>query len=235
MHYHKTDFNLIGHYCNFGRYPSPVIPIGQTQDAGTVLVRYRDGEPDLVPCDKNFVHHDPVLRDGLSGFHYQTHRLLAVSERQVVSYPVNEQAAFFMGFLQDDQFSAENPFFRLDLARKTQDFVLICHELIQCEHYIQSRTPVLLPVWRLEEGIRTLSMLRFNREEDGRFALDLQQHQALTRLIAQLPSAFSNFKSQVDALRGEAFQVEELKERISDMQAEIDRLQKLQLSFLSNS
>jgi small subunit ribosomal protein S2 len=148
----QEEFLLLGHSSPLGRYPAPVIPVGRL-DEKMVAIYARGGEPDVVPIAAgcSYVAHDASLRRSLSEFDYRSHRLFALEEDRILSYPIEREREFFLTLLKNSQFSEDNPFFRLSLAKSSREASAIERELRPCVEELSHRALNYLDAWIEEE------------------------------------------------------------------------------------
>jgi hypothetical protein len=141
-------FQLLGHDNPFGRYPSPVVPIGKF-NGRLVAVCAGERGPELlnVADDAMYVRYDATLIFKLHGFNYQTHRLFAFSEKDVSSYYAPSEAAYFSQLLADPEFSATNPFLRFSFAKVVSEPTVLIEELYNCVATLRRTSEEFLDTW----------------------------------------------------------------------------------------
>jgi hypothetical protein len=163
----KLEFKLVGYDCPIGRYPSPATPIVDNprynDDNDRYMAVYLDDDwqvdTEPVPANSKFIKLSPAQNKklGLGKFDCHKQRLFAVSENDIRPYQVQREKLFFGGLLSDENFSREDPFFRISLAEEIKDQNLIEEELVAGEQYIDENKPELK--WLLDE-----ERLRLNKQ-----------------------------------------------------------------------
>lgn len=148
----REEFLLLGHSSPLGRYPAPVVPVGRL-DEKMVAVYAGEEESNVVPITEDcpYVIHDPALRRSLYGFDYRRQRLFALEEDRILSYSVEREREFFLTLLEDPQFSRDNPFLRLSLAKSSRKASAIARELSSCVYELSRRASHYLDDWIDEE------------------------------------------------------------------------------------
>jgi len=127
-----VNFKLIGHDCPLGIYPSPVVPVGRCN--GKLMASYqRKDEPTFVEIDEKseFVKHGKYTQKKLKNFDPYKNGLLGLSKNNVISYKLDNEANFFSELLEDENFSAKNPFLRLSIAKDTESIEIIKREFLK--------------------------------------------------------------------------------------------------------
>lgn len=146
----QQSFELVGHDCPMGRYPAPVVPIGQIR--GSLLAAYVAEESvELEPVDptQNFVQHPGSLQHTLHDFDYRTDRLFALSRENVLAYRAERQAQFFIRLLSNPAFAADDPFLRYSLAKVIPQSGVVLPAVRACIQYLQVHSSPLVEPWYL--------------------------------------------------------------------------------------
>ena len=179
----KTDFELVGHDCPLGHYPAPLVPIGyRNGEYVAVYLDYDKSEPycEQIPNDAEFVHHSDTLKESLQAFDYRKDKLFGLSDRDVVFYAAVDKKKFFLKLLKDESFSEKNVFFRLSLAKATENTSQIEYELRRCIQYLKLDDAEFIPSWYQTQQDQLSSLWR---KKFGREFPDIQQfHQVNTML-----------------------------------------------------
>jgi len=149
-----NSFVLLGHDCPYGRYPAPVIPVGDM--AGDLVAIYPSGplaRPTADKLDRNARYVRALPSAGrFSPFDYQQYRLFAFSENDVDIYGVADEADYFAAVLQDPRAEGADNSIRLMLARQTGRKQLIRAEIGRAsQHMAQSTNPGKASAWRARE------------------------------------------------------------------------------------
>lgn len=154
MNNYNTHQNskIIGHSPPLKEYPSLVAPIIITNSTKQKLVVYLESdnpEPDIVPIDNSmkFVAHDPEISKQLNHFSIYHHRLFALSENNLKYYRIEKESEFLSQCLEDESFATNDIFYRLSIAKETENFILFKKELVKCGRYIKNKSPKFLKSW----------------------------------------------------------------------------------------
>ncbi len=153
---------LLGHDNPLGRYPAPVVPIVITGFRLVAVHTGNDGEPQLtdIPFDKKFIWHKDEVTQQLSNFDYRRHRLFALSEQELEIYSSVDQRAYFEWALSNAEFSRENPFLRLSLAKATGITALLLDELYGCVvHLLRNTNEEFIDHWYATERVIVLERI----------------------------------------------------------------------------
>ncbi len=141
-------FELLGHDNPFGRYPSPVVPVGRLNGRLVAVCEGAIGpEPVNVADDAGYVRYDGALASKRQWFDYRFYRLFAFSEEDVTIYHVANQAAYFSHLLSDPEFSSNNPFLRFSLAKVVSQPAVLIDELYNCVATLRRTSEEFLDVW----------------------------------------------------------------------------------------
>ncbi len=150
----KEGFNLIGHSCPLGRYPSSVVPIGKIGDTlYAIYINIHSKTKDMVELENeeqennHFVRYFPSVINRLSTFNYKTDYLFAHSPQNIDFYSEDNEAQFFSKLLGDKFFSQKNPFLRLSLAKATLNEGLITQEIDNCIKAVHSQEDEFIFIW----------------------------------------------------------------------------------------
>ena len=123
-------FKLLGHDNPFGRYPSPVVPIGKLDDE--LVAIFAGVDVQKVAEEGVYVRHNEELTYKLWDFDYKNDRLFAFDEHDVDAYHVVEELDYFKQLLRNPSFSKNNPFLRLSLAKVIAAPQVLSEELYNC-------------------------------------------------------------------------------------------------------
>lgn len=158
----ELEPKLVGFDCPLGSYPSPLVPI--VQDDLDYYAAYLDAKNTIhlerLESDSKFIFLTdlpPETRAKLKGFDCRKHRLFAKTKNDVCFYASNREEAFFTVLLNDNNFSSNNPFFRLSLSEDTGDLAIFNEELERCENYLRERHPEILSEWKKDRANLKLS------------------------------------------------------------------------------
>jgi CheY-like chemotaxis protein len=148
-----NDFVLLGHDNPVGRYPAPVIPIGQLNGE---LVAVYEGDPTRFmaePIDQNclYVSHSETLQSKLKDFNYRTDRLFAYGETDVTCFSSQDEKSFLKEFLTHSTSDREHSFLRFLLAKQTGDLALIVAEMGFCSEILLEEAPTFAQEWCAQE------------------------------------------------------------------------------------
>jgi DNA-binding LacI/PurR family transcriptional regulator len=162
-----TSFQLIGHINPAGAYPAPLIPVGMLGD-GRVVACYTvqskssstDERSHLPLLERvsagQFEEHSPQTAEGLSGFHFGTHFLFAITASRIVQVAWSDGPAFFARLLRDDSdLRSAGPFARLVLAEQTGDPHVVGDALRACARHMTTHLPRDAAGW-FEDSVRPL-------------------------------------------------------------------------------
>ncbi|HYG79698.1 MAG TPA: HU family DNA-binding protein [Pyrinomonadaceae bacterium] len=83
----------------------------------------------------------------MRNFDHRSHRLFALSERNVEYYPIRSECRYFQQLLERPSLKHESPFFRLSLAKGTQRPELIVREIIPCLKDLRRGPDGFLDLW----------------------------------------------------------------------------------------
>ena len=109
----KTTFQLIGHDCPLGSYPSIVVPVIRLN--GQIAVLYSVGNgPEIQPISEHakYVVHSRETAGKLSTFDYTRDGLFAFGEQSVVIYQAGREPEFFSRLLRTPEANGLDPFYR---------------------------------------------------------------------------------------------------------------------------
>jgi hypothetical protein len=141
-------FALQGHDCPLGEYPSVAVPIGNL--AGQVVAVYSgDGEPQFrpVPVNARYIRHDQTMDSTLRGFDPVRHGLFALNNREVVTYDLGRERAFYSRLLRSSVAFDIEPFYRLSLAIETEDASLMRPLYFSCARHLRRDAPEFSEAW----------------------------------------------------------------------------------------
>lgn len=165
-----NDFVLLGHDNPLGRYPAPVIPVGQLN--GDLVAIYPGGAgatPEQVQGDCLYVSYQDALRRKLKDFNYRTDRLFAYHESDVTFFPSEHEKDFLKDFLLHSKWDREDSFLRLLLAKQTGDLPLIVREMGVCAQILLEEAPSFVQRWCASELVEVypqIDLRRIAREMD---------------------------------------------------------------------
>lgn len=154
----QSKFELVGYDRPLGRYPSPARPIvknpSYTNDIEYLAVYLDDDlqmDSEPVHPKSKFIKLSPTQKQkfNLNNFDCRKHRLFAVSKSVIRFYNPLYEKCFFGGLLSDEDFSREDPFFRISLAKEVRDQSLLNRELDSAEQYLRQKNDEDL-LWFLE-------------------------------------------------------------------------------------
>jgi len=149
----ELQFELDGHDCPLGEYPSVVVPVGRR--AGDLVAVYTSGgSPSFhsVASDARFTRHSPTTASALSGFDPFRHALFALSEANVVSFALGEQREFYSRLLASSASFTIEPFYKLSLAVETEKPSLIRSVYKICARRLERDAPDLRDAWAKAAG-----------------------------------------------------------------------------------
>jgi CheY-like chemotaxis protein len=144
-----THLKLLGHDCPLGAYPGPVVPIGIFQNR-LVAIYYeidisKPPHVQFIPDDCPFVRHSEP--GSLPPFDPVTQRLFALSQSELRVYEVKYRTNFYLALLGSPEFSKQNPYLRLSMAKTTGDREIIQRELAPCWSELKSISSELVDLW----------------------------------------------------------------------------------------
>jgi hypothetical protein len=142
------SFELRGHDCPLGNYPSVAVPVG-TLGGELVAVYAREGEPQFhsVGPDAKYNRHSRITTSTLRGFDPLTHGLFAFNETEVVIYDLGKEKAFYSRLLRYSPAFYIEPFYRLSLAIETDEMSLIRPVYFSCAKHMARDAPEFTEVW----------------------------------------------------------------------------------------
>jgi len=155
----EPRIQLIGHICTFGYYPSPVIPVLKDNTNQCYFIVYLESDvpsPSVSKYEiyeedlKDFTIYDKAVIKSFENFTYNKDKLFAFSEDFVEKYEIKDEKKFFIKLLKDPDFSSANTFFRLSLAKSTEEISVIIPEIIRCGlelKFTQSESLEFLNSW----------------------------------------------------------------------------------------
>lgn len=171
----STKYLLEGYSCPIGRYPSPVTPIVSNPNCNDDTDRYmavyienNDWQmgTELVHLNSKFIRLSASRKKSLrlDKFDCYIHRLFAVSKNEIRFYKPQDEIDFFRGLLCDENFSCDDPFFRISLseeiAEQTGDPKILERELYSGGEYLKKNKPEL--IWLLNEEKLKLKQLHID-------------------------------------------------------------------------
>ena len=225
--YQNSTFEIVGHNCLLGEYPSLVTPIGKLEGTDTFVAIYLKSDKQnitLEPISKeaSFTRYSKEVRESLKNFDYKEDVLFATSDSEVEYYPVQEEKEFFRKLLRNQEFSAGNPFLRLTFAEYTKDFLLVYREITACENYFKEHDPETIPLWKLEKIVEVLGMTQFRALDDGRFYIDKEQLLLLRQVISvESKAALKALKrAQMKLHIQQALKIDRLQEKNEQLERE---------------
>lgn len=162
----EKDFKLIGHNNPLG-YPAPVIPIGILNNELVAIYASDRATETVISKNSKFVKHDENLTEFLMGFDYKNNRLFGFNMRKVELYSIDEESQYFVNLLKNANFSEENPFMRLVLA-KTLGLDILAQEIARCGQYLENTNPDFVFHWYKEQVVDITTS--YNLSENTYFA-----------------------------------------------------------------
>src|SRR6266446_9732810 len=156
----SNGFDLIGHDCPLGGYPSIVVPVGKLR--GQLVVSYFSPQgPELVPIPKEsaYVEHSARTTLRLAQFSSRKHGLFAFSDQNLVIYNVGQEREFFADLLKSNESAALEPFYRFSLANEARLADEIAKAYDECIRQLTSQSPEFLEEWVRKNPVDT-SQLR---------------------------------------------------------------------------
>jgi CheY-like chemotaxis protein len=159
------DFVLLGHDNPLGKYPAPVIPVGQLN--GDLVAIFPGGTDvattELIQEGCVYVPHHEALRRKLENFNYHTDRLFAYDERDVTFFPSEHEKEFLRDFLLQSKSKREDSFVRLLLAKQTRDLPLIVKEMGFCSQILLEEAPSFARRWCVSEFVEVYAHIDVHR------------------------------------------------------------------------
>lgn len=166
----QKEFSLLGHICPFRQYPAPVVPVilknnkqyAVYLDSNSMISEDNDILEVITDLKilKTYIEYNDncINKNKLGLFNYKKDKLFAFSESIIESYKAREESIYFRKLLDDESFSADNPFFRLSFAESIEDFDKIEKEVLRCCDDLQGYAPEFIPGW-YKNKIKQLSEL----------------------------------------------------------------------------
>jgi uncharacterized cofD-like protein len=165
-----ANFELLGHDCPTGIYPAPVVPVGVVdQQLAAVYLDLDVPRLHFLEDDTEFSRHrflgdgtnertisdafdwiDSGMPDSIESLHdfdFHTERLFAFTQDIVLAYPATKEATFFQYLLSKVDFSTDNRFLRLALAKEVNDGSLLLTEMRACLEQLLKDAPDLVDTW----------------------------------------------------------------------------------------
>jgi hypothetical protein len=131
-----VTFTLRGHDCPAGRYPAPVVPIGERN--GTLYAVFRNPDADNTVSfeqlreDTLFVRHSDSLSEDLRrSFDPSSSELFALSETDVRCYSFEHQLEFFRSLLSGPEATRFGGDFRVSHCIRTGEERLYLNEFLR--------------------------------------------------------------------------------------------------------
>lgn len=141
-------FELRGHDCPLGVYPSIAVPVGTV--VGEVVAVY-NGETGSrfhpVRPDLRYKHHNRLTSSTLQGFDPLRHGLFALNEDELVIYDLGRERAFYTRLLRHSPAFYIEPYYRLSLAFETEDLSLIRPVYFSCIRHMRRDAPEFTETW----------------------------------------------------------------------------------------
>jgi len=144
----KITFQLIGHDCPLGSYPSIVVPVIRLNGQLAVLYSVGNG-PEIQPISENakYVVHSGETAGKLSNFDYTRDGLFAFGEQTVVIYQTGREPEFFSHLLRTPEAKALDPFYRFSLAKETGEASMIAEAGDICLRLLRASNPRFAEQW----------------------------------------------------------------------------------------
>lgn len=141
-------FELIGHDCPLGVYPSMVVPVGLMK--GEVFVAYAGSTSatfHVVRSDVKFIHHNNSTSSALRSFDARKHGLFALNNAELVLYELGDERTFFKRLLKYSTAFYIEPYYRFSLALETDELSLIRPLYASCVRRLKRNAPEFLGQW----------------------------------------------------------------------------------------
>jgi len=156
-----VEFELLGHDCPLGHYPSLVVPVGRL--AGGLIAVYTGQSGSQfhpVTSDSQFALHDSTTADMLKHFDPLAHGLFAFKETEIVVYETGKEREFYSRLLRSSAAGSIELFYRLSLALEAGEPSLIRPLFSKCTKQMKRYARDFTEAW-----MNSLSRLSTQVEE----------------------------------------------------------------------
>jgi hypothetical protein len=142
-----NGFELWGHDCPLGVYPSIAVPVGTV---GEEVVAVYNGEIGsrfhVVRPDLRYKRHNRLTSSTLQGFDPLRHGLFAFKDELVI-YDLGQEREFYARLLRHSPAFYIEPYYRLSLAFETEELSLIRPVYFSCIRHMMRDAPEFTDTW----------------------------------------------------------------------------------------
>ena len=148
-------FELAGHDCPLGDYPSIAVPVGKIDGQLVAVYSGEDGAT-FRPVDQSakYNRHNRATASTLRDFDPLRHGLFAFNETDIVIYDLGKEKSFCFYLLRSSAAFFIEPFYRLSLAVETAEMSLIRPVYFSCAKHLTRDAPELSESW-----MKTIQMI----------------------------------------------------------------------------
>jgi hypothetical protein len=174
------DKILVGYYRSLDQVPSPLAPVLRDTSSKRFFVAFalvdssggearEIGDPHGNP-EFTEITDQRIVR----GFDYRKHSLYLVACNSVERYEIRKANIFFAKLLEDFNFSEDNPFLRLSIAKSLCDHALVFRELNICNHCVKGKGGGAWSVWS-RDYIEELSELASALDKSSKLYFEIDR------------------------------------------------------------